>query len=113
MSVALNAQQPVARSISFPVTIKWPGERGVTKYRLQIARDEKFADIFFDGQVNSQRYKVSGLPPGYYFWRVAASGGTRSFEKPVRFFISGGTLSQAADQRPRRSRNLQHKSEKR
>jgi len=96
-----------ARSISFPTSIQWAKQNGVEKYRLQIASDENFRSIFFDGRVNGERYTVSGLPPGYYFWRTApANFRAGQFSKPVRFFVSGGAVVSAKlqDKSGRRSR---------
>ena len=84
-------QQPTTRLISFPVTLQWTRQKGVARYRLQIANDESFRSIFFDGRVNGERYTASGLPPGYYYWRTApADLSTGRFSTPVRFFVSGG-----------------------
>ena len=86
-------QQSTTRSISFPTQIQWPRQKGVARYRLQIASDENFRSIFFDGRVNGERYTSSGLPPGYYYWRTAAADhSTGQFSKPVRFFVSGGAV---------------------
>jgi hypothetical protein len=85
-----------ARSISFPTSLQWTKQKGVAKYRLQIASDENFRNIFFDGRVDGERYTVSGLPPGYYFWRMApANFQAGQFSKPVRFFVSGGAVVSA------------------
>lgn len=87
------AQQAGTRSISFPISIQWTRQKGVVKYRLQIASDENFRNIFFDGRVTGARYTVSGLPPGYYYWRTAPSDFyTGQFSNPVRFFVSGGAV---------------------
>jgi hypothetical protein len=100
-------QQAGTRSISFPVSIQWTRQKGVAKYRLQIASDETFRSIFFDGRVPGERYTVSGLPPGYYYWRTApADVSTGRFSTPVRFFVSGGAalspiLPDKAGRRPR------------
>ena len=100
-------QQVNTRAISFPVSIQWAKQNGVTKYRLQIASDENFHDIFFDGRVNGERYTANTLPPGYYFWRTApADYSTGNFSKPVRFFVSGGALMSVplADKSTRKQR---------
>jgi hypothetical protein len=87
------AQQAGTRSISFPTSIQWTKQKGVAKYRLQIASDENFRNIFFDGRVSGARYTVTGLPPGYYFWRTAPSDFyTGQFSNPARFFVSGGAV---------------------
>src|SRR6266550_4947960 len=91
LPVIVLSQQ--ARSISFPTSIQWTKQKGVAKYRLQIASDENFRNIFFDGRVTGARYTVSGLPPGYYYWRTAtADAYTGQFSNPVRFFVSGGAI---------------------
>src|SRR5688500_16157780 len=92
-SVVLAQQLSVRRHIAFPTTIQWSKQRGVTRYRLQIADDERFSNIFYDGPVNGERYTVTGLAPGYYYWRIAPAGSqTGAFFKPVRFFVSGGVV---------------------
>lgn len=88
------AQQTAGRlPIAFPTTIRWNKQRGVTKYRLQIASDEDFRNFFYDGPIVGERYVVTGLAPGYYYWRIAPSERlTGAFLKPVRFFVSGGLV---------------------
>jgi len=87
-------QQAGTRSVSFPTSIQWTKQKGVAKYRLQIASDETFHNIFFDGRVAGDRYTLTGLPPGYYYWRTApADFYTGQFSRPVRFFVSGGTVT--------------------
>jgi hypothetical protein len=100
-------QQPATRLISFPVTIQWTRQKGVAKYRIQIANDESFRNIFFDARVNGERYTASGLPPGYYYWRAApADFSTGRFSTAVRFFVSGGAAVSPVvpDKGARRSR---------
>lgn len=86
-------QSSARRPIAFPTTIQWPKQRGVTRYRFQIADDERFSNIFYDGPVTGERYTVTGLAPGYYYWRIAPSERqTGAFLKAVRFFVSGGVV---------------------
>ena len=88
-----QGQQVTSRAISFPTSIQWTKQKGVGKYRLQIASDETFRNIFFDARVSGERYTVTGLPAGYYFWRTApADYSTGQFSRPVRFFVSGGAV---------------------
>lgn len=92
-STASAQQTPGRRPIAFPTTIQWSKQRGVTKYRLQIAEDDRFGNVFYDGPVIGDRYIVTGLAPGYYYWRVAPAGSqTGAFLRPVRFFVSGGVV---------------------
>jgi hypothetical protein len=85
------AQQTSLRQVAFPLTIQWNKLRGVTTYRLQIASDETFRNVYYDGRVTGERYKLRGIPPGYYYWRIApAESRASEFSRPVRFFVSGG-----------------------
>jgi hypothetical protein len=89
-----SAQQMPGREISFPVPIRWTRQKGVANYRLQIASDARFHDIFLDRRVSSERHVVTGLPSGYYYWRVtSADSGSANFSRPVRFFVSGGVVN--------------------
>ncbi len=54
------------------VSLRWGARTGVSRYRLQFARDASFTDIVFDRVVNGTTYEVTDLTPGRYFWRVAA-----------------------------------------
>ena len=95
-------QRVNGRVIVFPVTIKWEKRRAVTRYRLQIAADEKFQNVFFDRRVEGNRYTVNDLEPGPYYWRVAASDAQLGqFSRPVPFFLSGGVVTSV--QLPRRT----------
>jgi hypothetical protein len=101
-SVRTTASQPGdGNLIVFPVTIQWNKQKSVTRYRLQIAADEKFQNVFFDGRVTGYRYTVKDLFPGAYYWRVApADSQLGAFSQPVRFFLSGGVVTTV--QLPRR-----------
>ena len=97
VSYAVTPQQTAAPALSFPVAIQWNKQTGVRRYRLQIAADEDFHDVFFDGLVTGERYVASELPAGSYFWRVAsADSNLRHFSPAVRFFVSGGIVTQVA-----------------
>lgn len=90
------AQQASVEQVAFPMAILWNRQRGVNTYRFQIAVDEAFRNVYYDGPVIGDRYKVSGIPPGYYYWRVApAEFRTGEFSRPVRFFVSGGFVVSA------------------
>jgi len=86
-------QQTTPREIVFPTTIQWNKQKGVIRYRLQIAGDENFRNVFTDRLVTGARYDASNLSPGYYYWRVApADLRSSGFSRPVRFFVSGGVV---------------------
>lgn len=94
LSGGSSALPQTPREVSFPVVIQWNKQAGARAYRVQIAADEKFQNVFFDGRVRGERYVASELPPGYYFWRVAPADLTiNSFSQPVRFFVSGGIVT--------------------
>lgn len=92
-STAFAQQTPGRLPRAFPTTIQWSKQRGVIKYRLQIAEDERFSNVFYDGPVIGERYTVTEFAPGYYYWRIAPAGSkTGAFLKPIRFFVSGGVV---------------------
>jgi hypothetical protein len=57
------------------VTIRWGARPGVSRYRLQLANHQDFADIVFDRVVYGHEYQVPDLFPVEYFWRVASLNG--------------------------------------
>jgi outer membrane protein assembly factor BamB len=71
--------------------IRWRGRAGVTRYRLQVARDRAFSDIVFDRAVMGLEAQVE-LPPGDTpSWRVAPAAqetGEYSAPEPVTFGAS-------------------------
>ncbi len=93
LSLTARAQQTPGREIAFPLTIQWNKQKSVTRYRLQIAGDEEFQNVFFDGPVIGEQYIVSGVSAGYYYWRVAAIDSRAAFSWPARVFISGGVVT--------------------
>ena len=83
-AASVSAQQPAPSPTPFKIeapaetsvqttefVLRWKPTPRVTRYRLQVSRDATFTDIVFDGAVNGLEYKVTGLPPGRYHWRVA------------------------------------------
>lgn len=52
--------------------LQWNKQPGVQRYRLKIARDERFNDVLFDGVVSGQEYVVTDLLPGRYYWRLTS-----------------------------------------
>ena len=93
LSLNALAQETSAREIAFPITLRWDRQKGVSRYRLQIAADERFQNVFVDRRVTGNRSVISELPAGYYYWRVApAESQVGNFSRPIRFFISGGTV---------------------
>jgi len=77
-------QSPTPQQVAVSaMLIRWQGRPGVNRYRLQVARDQGFADIVFDQAVEGREYAVKGLAPGNYFWRVAAAAAeTSSYSRP-------------------------------
>lgn len=62
----------------------------MSRYRLQLATDEQFEDVVFDQAVEGRQYVVKTLPPGNYFWRVAAAAAETSatYSPPERVTLS-------------------------
>jgi hypothetical protein len=89
-----QTQQSIGRAVIFPVTIQWPRQKGIFRYRLQIAADPQFRDIYVDRRLVGNRHVVDDLQPGEYYWRVAtAEARVGVFSMPVKFFISGGVIT--------------------
>ena len=95
---AMFAQnQTPAKQPTTALHLKWPGQQGVLRYRLQVARDEQFNDIVFDRAVFGTEYLVPGLVPGRYYWRVApAVKETGTFTPPRRIDITGASQTDTA-----------------
>ena len=76
MSFALGQtqNQPAARKVSASARISWAAQTGVSRYRLQVARDQGFSDTVIDRAIKGNGYVISGLPEGRYYWRVAPIG---------------------------------------
>jgi outer membrane protein assembly factor BamB len=76
--------------------IQWKEQRGVNRYRLQLARNAKFTDIVFDRAVMGHEYLVTELLPGRYYWRVApATPETGTYTRPVAIDITVPTANNA------------------
>ena len=76
--------------------VRWTGRAGVTRYRLQVARDREFSDIVFDRAVVGLEAQVE-LPQGdIFFWRVAPAAqetGEFSTPEPVTGSVSAATTT--------------------
>ncbi|MBA2526582.1 MAG: PQQ-binding-like beta-propeller repeat protein [Pyrinomonadaceae bacterium] len=70
---ALGQNLPNPSSSAAITRIHWIPQRGVRRYRLQIASDEQFHDVMFDGVVSGHEYVPRDLMPGRYHWRVASA----------------------------------------
>lgn len=90
-----EGQQPQARQITTAIIVRWQGRPGVSRYRLQLATDDQFQDVVFDQAVEGHQHVVRGLPPGNYFWRVAAAAAETSpfYSRPERVAVSETTTN--------------------
>ncbi|MDX6383109.1 MAG: hypothetical protein QOK48_682 [Blastocatellia bacterium] len=70
-AMAQMASDNAANTQGTEVNLRWGPQPGATRYRLQLATEPSFADILFDRVISGNQYKVEGLEPGRYFWRVA------------------------------------------
>lgn len=97
---AQNADQvaPGAQNQDAPssIVLRWNAREGVNRYRLQVARDEKFDDIILDRAVVGSEYRVTDLTSGEYFWRVApASGETGEYSGRNLVTLTNGVATGA------------------
>lgn len=89
VGIMIAGPQVFAGQLGAGVQIKWSKRPGVTRYRLQIARDERFTDVLFDGRVTGEQYLARELSPGIYYWRIASADyQTLEFQTPVRFEVT-------------------------
>jgi outer membrane protein assembly factor BamB len=75
-----------SQTSSTEVRLHWSARPGVSRYRLQLASDNAFADIQFDRVVSGHEYQINDLSPGRYFWRIAPLTGR------LGEFSSAGTI---------------------
>lgn len=91
-----DGAQTDATQVNSAMTIRWRGQPGVTRYRLQVARDEAFTDIVVDRAVNGLQASVE-VPTGRYFWRVAPAAeleaGTYSAPQAVEVQAVGARVA--------------------
>ena len=89
---------PTGSQATPSVRIRWNAQRNITRYRLQIARDEQFGDIVVDRAVNGTEFVVRELAPGRYFWRIApAVVETGRFSVPLAFEVSASSNATVGD----------------
>lgn len=58
------------REQSDGVVASWKSDSGVSLYRVQVARDDKFTQIIAEGYVREPQALMRDFEPGNYFWRV-------------------------------------------
>src|SRR3989454_8814775 len=83
--------------------LRWDPRPGVSRYRLQLALDVGFADIVFDRVVNGNERRVTELPPGKYFWRIAP------LTKTLGEFSSGRVIEVHRQTQPDKTRQTDNR----
>jgi hypothetical protein len=70
----LTAPAPGAGVAEERPPMSWGESSTVTRYHLQVARDEQFTDLILDDASISASHATTAeaLPPGIYYWRVAS-----------------------------------------
>jgi len=69
-------------------------------YRLQVARDGKFADLALDERVENTLFRVPApLPPGRYYWRVRTteSSSMEPWSQTISFEVEGAAKLAGGD----------------
>ena len=82
-----NASLFAYRSLPPKVKIIWQPLDGMTGYRLQLARDNRFREMVLDEHLKTTAFAHGNLRPGDYYWRVSGVRGAE--EGPfslVRYF---------------------------
>jgi outer membrane protein assembly factor BamB len=76
--------------------IRWIPQPGVRRYRLQIASDERFTDVMYDGVVRGREYIPRDLRPGRYHWRItSAESRNQRFLRFGQFDVRKPSISNA------------------
>ncbi len=82
------------------VAFSWDAEGiGIVSYHIQVARSPYFSpdSMLVDrGQVTAREFRLSGLTPGTYYWRIksmARSGQTSDWSEPPKFNVVRGSAS--------------------
>jgi len=87
-----GAETPLRKAI-----VAWRQKPHVETYRVQIAMDHKFNDVVRDLTVGGgNRYQLSELPPGKYYWRVSS----RDHKALKNLWSEGRALTISHDRRP-------------
>ena len=103
--VSAPPQQVETAGTETEITLRWEARPRVSRYRVQVATDPRFADIVFDGAVTGLEQKVTGLAPGKYYWRVAPAPretGRFSRGEPIEVPAAGTSVA-AVNPTPRPS----------
>jgi len=87
---SLGQNVPKASTPTSLARAQWIPQPGVRRYRIQIAVDERFNDMMFDGVVSGSEYIPRDLAPGHYHWRVASA------DSPGKGFLKVGQLEVTA-----------------
>jgi hypothetical protein len=85
------------------ITLNWEQVAGATQYHLVISDKSLFTDTLYDAQRDGTTAVLEGVPPGSYFWKVAAisnSGKRGPFCKQRRFRVSSQKIRDRGDELP-------------
>lgn len=74
--------------------LKWTKPTGAERYRLQIARDDRFNDVLFDGIVSGEEYLVKDLLPGSYYWRLTSLESGKALRPATRFEVKSNVTEE-------------------
>ena len=100
-----NAAQVSDGGSGASVGFSWQpeGQSGVSSYHFQLARSPYFApdSMLADrGDVSAREFRIAGLQPGTYYWRVRAStrsGQTSDWSEPWRFSVTRRAATRTID----------------
>lgn len=90
--------QPPGPPVKTELRLSWNIIPGVNRYRLQVSRDDQFADLVFDSAVEGHEYAIKDLPLGKYYWHVAPAAAETGIYSATRVVeITGGTSTESAN----------------
>ena len=78
-------------NVGHSIVLKWQTVQYANEYRLQVAYDENFSQIFLSQNVIDSAYTVEGLSgETIYNWRVGSKNNSGSSEySPASYFVTG------------------------
>ena len=85
------------------ITLNWERVAGAGSYHLVISDKSLFTDSLYDATRAGTSAVLEGVPPGSYFWKVAAiaeSGKRGPFSKQRRFRVSSQKIRDRGDEVP-------------
>lgn len=100
--IRVAPEAPMTEAVSADygqLALSWRARSDAAGYRLQLARDAGFSRMVTDEKIRANRFRISGLSPGTYYFRAQSIGDdglAGAFGAASRIEIPGWPLMQIA-----------------